>query len=398
MLHALTEKLWLNPESIRDNLKVAELVAIRGAWMEEILDASAIRNKLGEVVALPDGIIKDYEALTGGLSHPWIQKQIAEQQSLSLGLRPAIAQAENVVGKPINDVIPDEISLGKILAQNESFTVQETHAGEIVTHENRRLVNLPNVGEEVLVSYYRGQGQVTERRKDLKISAPYFDSKTGDLAVNLVGLNGQVKETLLFNSITSIAKFQEAEGLSKEFVAMAMDVRAANPKITDIPKREKIQYSGVYVDPDSGLLAIDYKQNNVLFTAMYGSADAIEKYRDELGLSQHEIDMAHDHEHAARERQDQQGLESLSNAIAFIDREDMKTTSTNLVKGVYVGKVIAETEHHIVQNVGQRTALIHNKRDMDKIPKVGEKLTVRYENYRANVDIPERGQSLNVER
>ena len=33
MLHALTEKLGLNPEAFRDNLKVAELVATRSAWM-----------------------------------------------------------------------------------------------------------------------------------------------------------------------------------------------------------------------------------------------------------------------------------------------------------------------------------------------------------------------------
>lgn len=399
MLHALTDKLWLNSASFRDNLKVAELVAIRGAWMATVLEASQNRSQSGDIIPLAPEIVNDYELLTSGLTHPWILNQINEQQQMSLGLRPAIEQAEEVLGAPISDRTPDEVSVGKILAQNKDFTVQATQAGEVVTHENRRLMNLPEVGQEVMVSYYRGQGQVLLNRKELSISEPYIDPDTQDLAVNLVNDDGTVKETILFNSITSIAKFQEAEGLDKAFVVKAMDVRDANPKVLELPEvHPKHVVSEVYIDKDSGCLAIEYSENNNQYTALFGSANAMAEHGPSLGVTLDHIKHGHILEREASAAKDRDGQKSLIDAQNFVIQESLKANLPNLEKGAYIGTVVGETTHHIIQNIGQRTAAIHDKRDLDKLPKVGDKLTVKYENFRATVDLPARGQGRTTER
>lgn len=82
MLHPLTEKLGLNPEVFRDNMKVAELVAIRFAWMAAVLDSSLQRDQQGSLVVNSPEIVHDYELLTDGLNHPWIQEQIMLSEAM----------------------------------------------------------------------------------------------------------------------------------------------------------------------------------------------------------------------------------------------------------------------------------------------------------------------------
>lgn len=398
MLHALTEKLWLNPTSLRDNLKVAELVSIRGAWMSTVLETSQSRSPTGEIIPLSDDIIRDYELLSAGLTHPWILNEINQQQQMSLGLRPAIEQAEVVHGSPISDRTPDVVSVGKILAQNKDFTVQATHAGEVVTHENRRLMNLPAVGQDVMVSYYRGQGQVINR-KELTISEPYIDDDTNDLAVNLTNADGIVKEKILFNSINSIAKFQEAEGLDKSFVAQAMDVRAATPKIIEpIEAHNRNVVSDVYIDETSRCIAVNYVENNNQYTALFGSADAMAEHGASMGIKETHIKQAYSLEKEKNLSKDRNGQRSLLDAHDFVDYVGLKAISANLEKSSYIGTVVGETTHHIIQNIGQHTAVIHDKRILDKLPAVGDKLSVKYESYRAKVDISQRAQGHGAER
>lgn len=400
MLHALTEKLWLNPTASRDNLKVAELVSIRGAWMSGVLESSNNRDSNGDIIPLPEAIVEDYEKLSGGLtSHPWILEQIKLQQQMSLGLRPAIEQAEAVLGAPISDRTPDEVTVGRILSQNQDFTVQASHAGEVVTHENRRLMNLPAVGQDVMVSYYRGQGQVLLQNQELTVSDPYIDTDTSDLAINLIAADGTVKETILFNSIASIAKFQQAEGLDKSIVVKAMDAKEALSKAAEeyvLPER-KIN-SEVYIDPSSRCLAVDYLENNTEFTVLFGSANAMVDYGKDYGANDADIKAAFNLERTQFLSTDREGQRSLLDAHDKAEADKLKPILPNLEKSAHVGTVIAETTHHVIQNIGQHTAAIHDKRTMDKVPSVGEKMVVKYDGFRAKVDIPERSQGRGVER
>lgn len=399
MLHALTEKLGLNPQSPRDNLKVAELVSIRGAWMSAILDSSMERDKTGQIVALPDAVVIDYEKLAeeNGLSHPWIQSQIEAQKRLSMGLTPALSAASAVVGKPVHDRVPDEVSHGVVLSRNADFTVQATNAGEIVTHENRRLGTLPEVGQEVLVSYYRGQGQVVYDRERLTVSEPYIDNKTLDIAVNLTDKTGKVQEVVLFNSVNSFAKFVAVEGLDTKMVVKAMDAREATPKRgATIPSIRRELASDIYIDNSSGCLAVDYMEGNMPYTTLFGSVEAMQEHGQEFGFSPDQITNARKLERETR-LTGAHVQASRAEAQKFVEDNILDEVIVDLTRSTYIGSVIKETPLHVVQNLG-RVVAIHDIRDLDKVPKVGDKLEVNYQNYRGKVAVTERGQNRSVER
>lgn len=252
MLHALTEKLSLNPDSPRDNLKVGELVAMRHAWMTEVLNHSVARDQQGDILPISDAVRTDYETLTQGFTHPWIRKQLEEQKQLSQGLKPALDNAAAIVGNPLKDNTPDVVSKGVVVSQNTQFTIQAIKDGDYVTHENRRLNKLPEVGQEVMVSYYRGQGQVLPA-KDLQISNPFIDNKTQDLGVRISDSNGKVQQVVLFNGLSSYAKFVASEGLDKGLIVKAIEAREAHPKDKD---------RSTNIEPDSQFLAARF--NNLI--------------------------------------------------------------------------------------------------------------------------------------
>jgi len=399
-LHATTKNLWLDPTSPRDNLKIAELLSIRSAWMSAVLETSQSRDIDGSIIPLPQEIYDDFAILAEGItSHPWILEQVKQQQTMSLGLRPAIELAEAVLGKPIQDRTPDEITVGKILSQNNEFTVQASNAGEVVTHENRRLNNLPVVGQDVMVSYYRGQGQVLLHRQELTVSDPYIDANTQDLAINLIAADGSIKETILFNSISSIAKFQEAEGLDKSIVVKAMDAKEALDRISEpyiVPERKAT--SDVYIDDTSGCLAVDYVENGSEYVMLLGSADSMVEIVKDYGMTDDHIKQAYKLQGERSQTMDLKGQRSLLDARIIAEEAKLKSITPNLEKSAHVGTVVAETTHHVVQNIGQRTVAIHDKRVLDKVPSIGEKMVVKYDSYRARVDIPERSQARGVER
>lgn len=400
LLHALTEKSLLNPNSARDNLKIGELVTIREAWMTSVLNASFSIGENGERIKLSPDIESDYELLSAGFdAHPWIQQQIEDQKLMSLGLTPAMKQAESILGKPVMDRTPDVVSVGKILAQTESFTIQETNAGEVVTHENRRLLELPSVGDDVLVSYYRGQGQVIYNRKDLTISEPYIDKTTNDLAVNLLSLDGSIKETVLFNGIASISKFQQAEGLDQSFVIKAMDLRESHPKEQQKAPSHAKKAVDINIDPESGFFAVDFLQNGRKYTVLFDSLRTIETNASDLEVTPELISKAYSIEHEATKERNFLFKASEMAVLNFIERESLCVQDPNLENGRHKGEVIGATGHHVVQDIGRGTVIVHEKHRLDMVPIVGENITVRYQdNQKGVVSISNPNQSRSIER
>ena len=252
-VQALTEKLQLNPLSARDNLKVAELVAVRSSWMSAVLE-----QNLGQGQHSPE-VLADYEALSKGMSHPWIAQEIEKQRELSQKLGSSLARSG--VAK---DVVPKEVSVGKVMAQDADFTMQSTQDGEIVTHENRRLNALPAVGETAMVSYYRGAGQVVEGQA--KFSDPFVDIKTDELAVRVTSDKMKEPQTVLFNNVQSYSQFVKAHGLEENLVQKAFDVRALRPKKEFSPP-ERTPVKLPYIDTESNCLAVAYKEAGITYTA-----------------------------------------------------------------------------------------------------------------------------------
>lgn len=76
--------------------------------------------------------------------------------------------------------------------------------------------------------------------------------------------------------------------------------------------------------------------------------------------------------------------------------------STNSVNGRYAGKVIHETEHHVVQDLGKKAAVVHDKARFDagqlkKGIDRGDSLRIQYDKGRAGIDAGQdrrRGQSV----
>lgn len=392
MLHPLTAKLGLNPEVFRDNMKVAELVAIRYAWMAAVLDSSLQRDAHGALIVNSPEIVHDYELLTDGLSHPWIQEQISEQQALSASLQPALDAAQETLGAALVEKVPYEVSNGTILSQNEDFTVQGLGGGNVVAHENRRLSVMPVVGQNVTVAYYRGKGQVFENSQDLSVSPPYIDEKTGDLAVNLIDGSESVQHVVLFNGVASFAQFVDEKGLDKELIKEAVDARAAAPKSVPVAEKPiRSELSDMYLDAKSGCLALDYSENEGRHTVLFGSVEAMRLYASDFGIDTKRIEQGEALSGGAQKPAQSTDLADISYQSAYksASADYLMTSKANEQKGRYIGPVMAETAFHVVQDIGRQTAVIHDKRNLDKVPGLGEALTVNYANGRGTVVDPQ---------
>lgn len=383
MVYAMTEKLGLNSTSFRDNLKAAELVAIRSAWTSSVLE----RESGGKIVPLEEHVNEDFEILAQGMVHPWILSEIAKQKVVSLGLQPALDSAGRAVGGVVLDRAPDVISTGKVVSSNSDFTVQATTAGEVVTHENRRLGAVPVVGQTVTVAYYRGNGQVFENLENLKVSAPFIDKATGDIAVSLNDDLGVAKQVVLFSGIVPFAKFVEAQGLDASMVGQAIDAREATPKIVpmkNLPKRELV--GEVYVDDKSGCLAQTYQENGQEHTVLFASSNAMASYAKDFGFNDYDLAIAEQLEWDERLPMDKDGRDSLDSLRAKLDAVGVKEVFIDhSMSRRYEGKIVESSDLHIMQRLSPSTAVIHDKRDLDKAPSVGDRMTVSYENGRGRV-------------
>lgn len=388
MLHALTEKLQLNSGSARDNLKVAEVVAVRSAWMSSVLEST-----LDRPAGLSEQVLEDYALLTDGLTHPWIVGELDKQRALGAKLQPALDRAGMATGGKVKYVAPKENSVGEVVAQDDDFTMQKTGDGEVVTHENRRLNAKPVVGSEVVISYYRGSGQVINSLANVKVSPPFIDSVSGDLAVLLA--EGARDQVVLFNSVSSFGNFVKAHGLDDKLVRQAMDARAASPKVV-VPPPERVLASDVYVDAASGCLAVDYKERGVVYSALFRNADEMGVIADEFGLGAKEITAAGilEGQMADRPRVNAQEASemSLRANVAGMGYEGIQEP----VDGrLYIGKVIAVSGLHVAQDIGRRAAVIHDLRALDKVPAVGDNLTVKFDFGRGKVtDMGQKGKDL----
>jgi hypothetical protein len=372
-LHALTRELGLNSGLARDNLKVAEVVAIRNAWMSAVLESSY-------EVTLSGQAVKDYELLSEGMTHPWIVGELAQHRTLAAKLTPALVRAGLA-----KDVIPRETSVGKVVAQDSDFTFQRTTEGEVVTHENKRLDALPAVGAEIMVSYYRGQGQVVNSLEKLTVSPPFIDALSEDLAIVLEDGQG-LEQVVLFNSISSFSKFVKAHGMDDALVRQAMDVREASPKaVAPPPKRDAV---GVpYMDSASGCIAADYTENGVVYSALFGSAAEMTSLAREFDLGAKALSVGGllatpgpDHALASAT-----GLRLELNRLGHHD-----IASSDKV-GCYSGKIVAESALHVAQHIGRGAVVVHDLRKIDKVASVGDNLTVKFEAGRGRVSHMEKG-------
>lgn len=221
-------RLGLDETSERDKLKTAELIALRSAWMSSVMDASLLSSKQA-VEPFAPGVLADYESLIDGFGHPWIEAQVLQQQAMAGNLPQVLKAAEASVGRSVTDQIPDELSQGVVVAQSPDFTVQATQNG-VVTHENRRLSAVPAVGADVTVLYYKGGGQVIENGQNLAVSSPFIEPNSGDLAISVVDGQDKSQKVLLFNGVASFAQFVSLQGLNRQLVEQALDVRSASPK------------------------------------------------------------------------------------------------------------------------------------------------------------------------
>lgn len=366
-LHALTEKLMLDPLSARDNLKVAELVAVRGAWMSNVLS-----NSLLGPVASPE-VQADYSLLSEGMSHPWIQQELDAQRELSQKLGPTMARAGVV-----KDIVPQESTRGQIVVQDDDFTLQRNERGEVVTHENRRLQELPAVGKDVSVTYYRGTGQVVDELDKSKFSAPFLDQKTRDIALR-VGDN----QVVLFNSVQSFGQFITAHGLDGKLAQQAFDLRAANPK-SGYQMPERTVTREPYLDSQTGGIAIDYMEQGAQYTSIFQNATALASAARQYGLGAKGVATAFRIE-----------TEGHSNGQMPLSPETLKDSEMALrgvlkAKGYgwiektalagqrdYVGRIVDATDLYVAQDIGRKKVVIHDIRSLDKAPQVGDQLNIR---------------------
>lgn len=378
-LHALTEKLNLNSGSARDNLKVAELVMVRAAWMAVVLEATLGRD------GLSDQVLEDYTLLSDGMKHPWIVAELDQQRELSSKLWPALARVG--VAK---DVVPKETSVGVVLAQDSDFTIQRTQEGEVVTHENRRLDKLPTVGSDMAVTYYRGTGQVVKSLENIKVSPAFIDPVTEDLGVVVEPAKGE-PQVVLFNSMASFDKFVQAHGLEAKMVQEAMEVRLANPKLVVKPPSRKL-VKPPYIDAHSGCLAVDYEEHDVVYSALFENAAAMASLSGEFDLGTKALAMAHDLESkmekpaALSSLSDRAEKESVANLRKNLMRDGYEAIeNTTGEDRLYMGKIVATSDLHVAQDIGRRNIVIHDKRDLDKAPSVDDRLTVKYKGGRGVV-------------
>jgi hypothetical protein len=76
-----------------------------------------------------------------------------------------------------------------------------------------------------------------------------------------------------------------------------------------------------------------------------------------------------------------------------------RTYTAQTQSGTYVGKVIAETDHHVIQCLSGRSAVAHIKELLQPVPRPGDNISISYANGVATVrDIRERAKSREMVR
>lgn len=279
LLRPLTDQVGLDSTSFRDTLKVAELVATRQAWMVAVITADKTNEHAAE-------ILDDYQQLSDGFSHPWLQQELLKQQAMNKSLPGLLKDASGILGMSVSDTLPEEVSRGLIVSSNQDFTLQALEDGKVVTHENRRLAQIPTIGQDVTVTYYKGSGQIFDNAQNMTMSLPYIDPTTQDLAIGVMDRHQEVKQIVLFSGVAAFAKFAEEQALDRGLVEQAIDLRAQYPKRpaqTETATRQPL--TGVYIDPSTQALAIDYREHGRRNTLLFGSLDAVEAHAEAFDIT-----------------------------------------------------------------------------------------------------------------
>lgn len=385
-LHALTEKLGLNKANARDNLKVGEMLGLRSSWQMAVLEHS-MGNQLS------DAVHNDYALLADGLDHPWIQAELEKQKGLQSKLQPALLLA----GIP-KDIIPNEISVGKIVARDSNFTFQKTTDGEVVTHENRRLAGEPQIGIETTVSYYRGTGQVVPSLEKLKVSEPFIDPVSSDLAIMIEDGKG-LEQVVMFNSMASFGKFVAVHGLDKSMVEKAIKAREESPELDTVGSRKVLREP--FHDKATDCIVVEYEERGAKYSAMVRNADELASMAKEFNLSAFDIAVAQKIDEQRFGKLDMDQIKNITRSTTELSelelRKALKTLDVNMSNigtpengRVYLGPMIAKSDFHVAQSIGRGNVVIYDVRNLDKAVERDEVANIHYEANRGRVTVIEK--------
>lgn len=389
-LHPIAERLNLDPGTFRDTCKVAELMTVRSVWMNLVSRTAARRDFDTSTPILSGAIIADYEKLAKGIDHPWIQKELTAHRERLAKVAPALSDAAQVLGQAVRERAPAQVNVGVIVSRNEDFTVQAFGAdGDVVAHDNRQLDAKPAVGDDVTISYYRGQGQVFDNAKELKVSAPYLDAKHNDLAVRATDADG-TEQVVLFHGVSSYVHFLKAHGLDPASVEKAIEVMDAKlQQQRDPPARTPL--FPPELDCNTGAIALHYLEDGAKCTALFDSPERLATLASEFGADPSDkrllITMPQELERIAGSDR----LASSRRALLNHMPTDMRLVDTNLSAGSYSGPVVAASDFHVLQDIGRGEGVMHSKFNLDKVPNVGTRHRVQYQNSRGRVENREQG-------
>lgn len=392
LLNGFVEKLGLDQLSFRDTSKVAELLAVRNAWQRAVHMGLQLENALGERQQLSPKVVRDWKGVSD-LSHPWIKQVLQDRQVMLSQLKPALKTASIIMGVEVKDRPPEEVNKGTIVSQNGAFTIQDVGGGEVVTHTNKQLQTLPRVGDSATISYYRGQGQVFVD-KEVSISKPFLHHDYNDLAIEVTDTQNGRKQTLLFGGISAFAHFAAANKLERSAVEAAIEVMAEKSERQNVrAPREPILPVGI--DPQSGAISLQYREKNVVYTALFATEAQL---RERAG----DFDLKHDDpalvlpdnvrplERSGPNAMSQALMDSEARAKSLLRDGEQRFTDVVLPKrdpgGPFSGPVIAQSDLHVVQDLGKGRAILHSKLDLDKVPAEGDRISVFYKSGRGSVE------------
>lgn len=372
-LNSTTKEFGLNPESFRDNMRVFELAWLRQSYMETILEINRQGRDVSQLAS------DEYTLLSQkNVMHPYLVDQLSEQKMISSGLKGILEKASSIVGKPVVDQPPRSVAKGEIVSQDENYSIQKLQTGGVEIHENRRLNEVPKIGEHVTIVYYKGKGQVFGEMEKMHVSPPFIDEKTGELAVALLNEKNEATKVVMFNGVPSYAMFVGEYRLPEHLIVDAMNMREKNPKKEIQETVVRMPVSDIYIDKASGCLAIDYKEGGAVYSAVFSYNNNMLNVAKAYGMNA-------DHVGKAKALQIQQLLvndqalsESLSEIATDLKKIGIKEVGDQGVEGqIFSGPVVAESKLHIAQDMGRGKVQIYDKRSLDKLPSTGDSFTVK---------------------
>jgi hypothetical protein len=66
---------------------------------------------------------------------------------------------------------------------------------------------------------------------------------------------------------------------------------------------------------------------------------------------------------------------------------------------MYCGKIIGETQHHLVQTISSRTAVAHLKQLVENPPDINRNVVISYRNDKTQIrELPERSKTAELAR